>query len=374
MNKFRIGLIGLGGMVQSHIRWIAAEGRFDVVAVSDVNESALSAVGDQLGIPAERRYADFARLIADPDVDAILSVTPNHVHADIMRACLEAGKPFLGEKPFTRVFEEAPPLLALYEQQPVAGMIGFSYRYTPAFRYARELLREGKLGAVRSFSVQYLQDWGSASRGTPYIWRFNKDITGTGTLGDLGSHMIDLARFLFGEFAELSAQLQTLIPERPDPATGGMVKIEVDDFVSFQARMAGGEVGIFHSSRNAIGSGNQHEVSVYGDAGTLHASTLNPDQLIWIREEAPGQLARTVLDVPARCKVTQYGDFLAMLDGAATDGLPDFMDGYRNQEVLDAVIRSNAEKRTVSLSGEAAEAPAGASLDAQAPQGAAAGS
>ncbi|NBD25448.1 Gfo/Idh/MocA family protein [Paenibacillus glycinis] len=350
MNKYRIGLIGLGGMAQSHIRWLAAEGRFDVIAVSDVNEEALAGVGDQLGIQTDKRYADFVRLIADPDVDAVVSVTPNHVHAAIMQACLEAGKPFLGEKPFTRVFEEAAPLLALYERRPSAGMIGFSYRYTPAFRYARELLREGKLGKVRSFSIQYLQSWGAASHDTPYIWRFNKDITGTGTLGDLGSHMIDLARFLFGEFRELSAQLETLIPERPDPATGGMVRIEVDDFVSFQARMADGAVGIFQSSRNAIGSGNQHEASIYGDAGTLHASTLNPDQLIWIREEAPGQLARAVIDVPERCKVSQYADFLAMLDGAAPDGLPGFMDGYRNQEVLDAIIRSNAEKRTVSLS------------------------
>ncbi|SFJ80931.1 Predicted dehydrogenase [Paenibacillus sp. UNC496MF] len=349
MNRHRIGLIGLGGMVQSHIRWLAAEGRFRVVAASDVNESALAAVGDRLGLPAEKRYADFARLIADPDVDAVVSVTPNHIHAAIMQACLEAGKPFLGEKPFTRVFEEAAPLLAQYERQPVAGMIGFSYRYTPAFRYARELLRDGKLGEVRSFSIQYLQGWGAAPNNAPYIWRFNKDITGTGTLGDLGSHMIDLARFLFGEFAELSAQLRTFIPERPDPATGGMVRIEVDDFVSFQARMAGGAVGVFQSSRNAIGSGNQHEVSVYGDAGTLHASTLDPDRLIWIREEAPGQLARAVLDVPERCKTTQYGDFLAMLDGVPTDGLPDFMDGYRNQEVLDAVIRSDAEKRAVSV-------------------------
>ncbi|QHW32770.1 Gfo/Idh/MocA family oxidoreductase [Paenibacillus rhizovicinus] len=349
MKKFRIGLIGLGGMAHSHMRWMAEEGRYEIVAVSDVNEAALAEKGGQLGIPEEKRYSDFVQLIEDPDVDAVVSVTPNNVHAEIVRACLLAGKPFLAEKPFTRVFEEAVPLLELFERQPAAGMVGFSYRYTPAFRYARELVREGKLGTVRSFSIQYLQSWGAAPNNTPYIWRFNQDITGTGTLGDLGSHMIDLARFLFGEFRELSAQMRTLIPERPDPATGAMVKIKVDDFVSFQARMSGDEVGIFQSSRNAIGSGNQHEVSIYGDAGTLHASTLNPDQLIWIREEAPGQLAKAAIDVPERCKVTQYGDFLSLLDGSASDGLPGFMDGYRNQEVLDAVIRSSAEKRVIEL-------------------------
>ncbi|MHA6481003.1 Gfo/Idh/MocA family protein [Paenibacillus sp. strain BS8-2] len=349
MYTYRIGLIGLGGMAHSHIRWMTEEGRYRIVALSDVNPLALTERGEKLGIASGKRYADFAELIEDPEVDAVVAVTPNNVHAAILRACLATGKPYLVEKPFTRIFEEALELLPQYQRTPVPGMVGFSYRYTPAFRYARELVREGRLGKVRSFSIQYLQGWGSLANDTPYIWRFNKNITGTGTLGDLGSHMIDLARFLFGEFEELSAQMRTFVPERPDPVTGEMVKVEVDDFVSFLARMTGDAVGVFQSSRNAIGSGNQHEVSIYGDLGTLHASTLSPDHVVWIREEAPGQLAKSEIEVPARCKVSQYGDFLALLDGQAPDGLPDFMDGYRNQEVLDAVIRSSEEKRSVSL-------------------------
>jgi predicted dehydrogenase len=349
MRKFRIGLIGLGGMAQAHIRWMNAEGRFEFVAVSDVSADALSKVGEQLGIPAEKRYSDFTKLIEDPQVEAIVSVTPNNVHADVVRACLLARKPFLAEKPFTRVFEEAIPLLELYESHHVPAMFGFSYRYTPAFRYARELVREGKIGAVRSFSLQYLQGWGSAISNTPYLWRFNKEITGTGTLGDLGSHMIDLARFLFGEFEELSAQLHTIIPERKDLASGRMVKIEVDDFASFQARLNGDIMGVFQTTRNAVGTGNQHEVSIYGDTGTIHASTLHPDEVLWIREEAPGQIARVKLEVPQHCKVTQYADFLAMLEGSAPDGLPGFMDAYRNQEVLDAIIRASETKSVISL-------------------------
>jgi predicted dehydrogenase len=347
MRKFRIGLIGLGGMAQAHIRWATAEGRFEFVAVSDVNADALTNVGDQLGIAPDKRYSDFERLIEDPDVDAVVSVTPNNVHAEIVRACLQARKPFLAEKPFTRVFEEAIVLLEQYEQQPLPAMFGFTYRYTPAFRYARELVREGKLGAVRSFSIQYLQGWGAAHYNIPYAWRFNKDITGTGTLGDLGSHMIDMARFLFGEFQELSAQLHTIIPERRDPATGNMLKIEVDDFASFQARMTGDIMGVFQTTRNAVGSGNQHEVSIYADSGTIHASTLDPDHLIWIREEEPGQIAKTTLEVPKRCKVTEYADFLAMLEGSAPDGLPGLMDGYRNQEVLDAIVRASETKTVI---------------------------
>lgn len=349
MRKFRIGLIGLGGMAQEHIRWMKAEGRFDIIAVSDVYEEALAKVGDQLDVAEGKRYLDYNHLIEDTDVDAVVSVTPNNVHADIIRACLQARKPFMAEKPFTRMFEEAESLLELYEQQPIPAMMAFTYRYTPAFRYVRQLVREGEIGTVRSFSVQYLQGWGAAPNNVPYIWRFNKDITGTGTLGDLGSHMIDMARFLIGEFEELSAQLHTIIPQRQDPASGNMVTIEVDDFASFQARMEGGIMGVFQTTRNAIGSGNQHEVSIYGDLGTLHASTLNPNELIWIREEAPGQLARVVVEVPASCKVTQYADFTALLEGSVPDGIAGFMDGYRNQEILDAIIKASETKATVQL-------------------------
>jgi predicted dehydrogenase len=349
MSKYTIGIIGLGEMTQAHIRWMAAEGEFEVVAVSDVNEMALEKVGEQLGIPQNKRYLDFAELIQDPSVAAIVSITPNNVHASVIRECLMAGKPLLSEKPFTRTMEEAAELLELYLKRPVPAMIGFSYRYTPAFRYARELIRQGKLGPLSSFSVQYLQGWCVSKNDIPYLWRFNKEITGTGTLGDLGAHMIDLARFLIGEFQELSAQLQTFIPERRDPVTGAMVKVEVDDFASFQSRMQEGIMGVFQTTRNAFGSSNQHEVSVYGDNGTLHASTLDPDNLIWIHEGESGQLVRSTIEVPNSYKVTQYSDFLAMLKGNVPDGLPGFMDGVRNQQVLDAIVKSNEMKKVIPL-------------------------
>lgn len=99
MRKFRIGLIGLGGMAQEHIRWMKAEGRFDIIAVSDVYEEALAKVGDQLDVAEGKRYLDYNHLIEDNDVDAVVSVTPNNVHADIIRACLQARKPFMAEKP-----------------------------------------------------------------------------------------------------------------------------------------------------------------------------------------------------------------------------------------------------------------------------------
>jgi Predicted dehydrogenases and related proteins len=350
MKLFRIGLIGLGGMANVHINGLKNVPNTTITAICDVQHAALEKVGDQLGIPPEKRFTDFHKLIRDEDVDAVVSVTPNLVHAEIMRSCLEAKKPFLSEKPFTMTFDEAEELKRYYEQGPVPAMIGFSYRYTPAFRYAKEWLAQGKIGDVRSFSVQYLQSWGAAVYNQPFVWRLDKSVTGTGALGDLGAHMIDLAHYLIGPFRELSANLETFISSRKSLTSDEWIKVEVDDFASFQARMANGAAGVFQTSRNAIGSGNQLEISLYGDRGTLHASTLHPDKLVWIHiDEESGELVEKKLDVPQRVKLSQWEDFAGLLAGTPSDSLPDFKAGYENQKVLEAVVRSNEWKRTVSV-------------------------
>lgn len=350
MQNFRIGIIGMGGMANAHINGLKNVPNVTVSAICDVSISALAAYGEKLGIPAEKRFTDFHQLIRDFDVDAVVSVTPNIVHAEIMKSCLEAGKPFLSEKPFTMDLQEAEQLKTVYGQAPVPCMVGFTYRYTPAFRYVREMLNQGKVGIVRNFMVQYLQGWGSAVYDIPFVWRFDKVITGTGTLGDLGAHMIDLVHFLFGPFDELSARMETFITQRKSTLTDEFIPVHVDDFVSMQARMDNDAIGVFQTTRNAIGSGNQLEISIYAEKGTLHASTLNPDQVIWIfRDEVSGDIVEQKLMVPSRVKLTQWEDFTQLLSGYPSDGLPDFMAGYMNQKVLEAVIRSNEMKKTVSV-------------------------
>ncbi len=351
-KRYRIGIIGLGDMANAHIQGLSREANAVVAAICDVNPAALAEAGHRLGIPQERRYSDYRLLIQDEEVDAVISVTPNAVHASIMLACLEAGKPFLSEKPFTMHAADAELVKEAYEQlsSPVPGMIGFSYRYTPAFRYARTLLQQEKIGKALSFSVQYLQGWGSAVYEVPYVWRFDRERTGTGTLGDLGSHMIDLAHYLIGPFEELSARLETFVHERSDVRTGEPRKVEVDDYACFQARMASGAIGQFQTSRNAVGSGNQLEISIYGEQGTLHASTLTPEQVVWIEKDAEsGEIVEKKLTVPWPLRLGEWTDFVNMLGGEAADGLPDLMAGYHNQLVLDAVIRSSEQRRTVAV-------------------------
>jgi predicted dehydrogenase len=228
MKPVRLGLIGLGGMASVHAEHISKLEGVSIVAVCDNDAGKRADWGKRLGIGPDARHPEPEALIRSPDVDAVLSITPNHVHAEIIRLCLIHGKPVMTEKPFTRTFEEALALKELAETRDVPCMVGFSYRYVPSFRMARDLIRSGRIGAVRHVSVQYLQQWGSPLFETKMNWRMDRAITGTGVLGDLGSHMIDAARFLIGEPVQVSALLQSLITEREDPATGKPVPVDIE--------------------------------------------------------------------------------------------------------------------------------------------------
>ncbi len=219
-NVIKVGLIGLGGMADAHRRMISELDQLQLSALCDVNDELLNKVGEEEGIGNEKRFNEMESLIQDPTVDAVISIVPNDLHAKVLELCIRHQKPIMAEKPFTLNFKEAEYLAELYEKTPIPCMVGFSYRYIPAFRYAKKLLEENKIGTLRHLEVRYLQSFGAPIFDVPYLWRFNKVVTGTGALGDLGAHMIDSARFLVGEFKSVSALMRTFVPERRDPATG----------------------------------------------------------------------------------------------------------------------------------------------------------
>jgi predicted dehydrogenase len=351
MIEIKIGIIGLGGMANVHMEQIAKLEGVRVTALCDSNPQAVKQAGIKLNIAEEHRYVHYSDLIADDQVDAVLSITPNNVHYEIVKCCLLHKKPFMTEKPFTRTYEEALELFNIYEADPIPSMVGFSYRYVPSFRYARDLIRQGKLGAIRSVFIQYLQSWGVSMVNTPMNWRYQSSITGTGALADLGSHMVDAARFMIGEFVEVTAQMKTFISKRPDPATGSEGIVDVDDFTGFLALLSGDVAGVFQTSRNAYGSGNQLEVTIYGDLGTISVGCERGNELTWIRPQADSEdptLSVTELHkVPASYAVTQMQDFVDMLRGKVRDELPGLPDGYANQEVLEAIAQAANQKRTL---------------------------
>jgi len=233
----------------------------------------------------------------------------------------------------------------------VPSMVGYSYRYVASFRYARDLIRQGKLGPIRHVFVQYLQEWGLPMKETPMNWRYSREISGTGVLADLGTHMVDAARYLFGEFEEVSAMLKNLVSQRRDPNTNQMISVDIDDFGGFLATLENDVTGVFQTSRNAYGSGNQLEVTIYGEKGTISVSCENPEQLTWIRPnlDHPSNSVKELHRVPYEYVIGQLQDFFDMLRGHLREGLPTLKDGYANQEVLETIFQAAQEKRTISI-------------------------
>jgi predicted dehydrogenase len=353
MNEIKVGIIGLGGMANVHIEQMEKLEGVRIVALCDSNVQAIGRIAAKLTIPEEKQYSKYTDLITDSDVDAVLSITPNDVHFEIVQCCLLHNKPFMTEKPFTRTFDEAFELNELFEANQIPSMVGFSYRYVPSFRYARDLIRDGKIGAVHSIFVQYLQSWGLPMFNTPMNWRYSKEISGTGALADLGSHMVDAARFMVGEFEEVTALLKNLVSKRPDPGTNRMVDVDIDDFAGFLATLDNNTAGVFQTSRNAYGSGNQLEVTLYGEKGTISVSCERREELTWIRPNTelgnPSLSVKEIHRVPDKYNISQMQDFFDMLRGHIREELPTLKDGYANQEVLEAIYQAGTCKRTIGL-------------------------
>ncbi|HEY0827311.1 MAG TPA: Gfo/Idh/MocA family oxidoreductase [Bacilli bacterium] len=353
MKEISVGIIGLGGMANVHIEQLEEIQGVQIIALCDSNAQAMEQVALKHNIVKEKQYSHYSKLITDHQVDAVLSITPNDVHYEIVKCCLLHNKPFMTEKPFTRTFEEAYELNQLFEVNQVPSMVGYSYRYVPAFRYARDLIRQGKLGPIRNIFVQYLQSWGLPMFKTPMNWRYSHEVSGTGVLADLGTHMVDAARFLAGEFQEVSAMMKNLVPQRLDPVTNNMIQVDIDDFSGFLATLDNNIAGVFQTSRNAYGSGNQLEVTIYGENGTISVSCEKREELTWIRPNAelnnPSLSVNELHRVPDEYKIGQMQDFVDMLRGHVREELPDLKDGYANQKVLEAIFQAAQDKRTIDL-------------------------
>jgi predicted dehydrogenase len=347
-NVVNIGLIGLGGMSNHHLGLLSRLENVQITALCDVSEKAVKTIGDKYGVAEDKRYQDYESLIKDEEVHAVISMVPNKYHADIIRASIKHQKPLMTEKPFTVNFAEAEELEVLYKENPVPIMVGFSYRYIPAFRYVKELLENKALGRIRHISFQYLQQWGSPLFDVPMSWRFNKEMSGSGALGDLGSHMIDTARYLVGEFRSISSMMTTFITERK--GKDAMEVVDVDDFTSFQAQLENGVMGTFVTSRNAIGSGNQLEFTIYGDNGTIKACCEQPDEVhLCIKDKENTDESFSKVTVPDKYKLNQLQDFIEMARNQTPAYTPTFYDGYENQKIVEAIIISSLEERTVRL-------------------------
>ena len=281
-----VGMVGYAFMGAAHSQAWRTAGRFfdlpfapAMVALSGRNAEAAGQAARRLGWANVE--TDWRQLIARDDVQLVDVCTPGDTHAEIAIAALEAGKHVLCEKPLANTVEEAVAMTEVAERmalQGVRSMVGFNYRRVPALALARELVAEGRLGEIRHVRAQYLQDW-IVDPAFPLVWRLQRDKAGSGALGDIGAHIIDLAQFVSGQLITgVSGLTETFIKERPLveassglSASGGIDvgPVTVDDAALFTARFSGGALGSFEATRFATGRKNALRIEVNGSLGSI---------------------------------------------------------------------------------------------------------
>ncbi|WP_440764259.1 Gfo/Idh/MocA family protein [Natronorubrum sp. DTA7] len=332
------------------------------------DEAALTDAADRLGF--DSIATDWAEVV--DDVDAFYNLGPNHVHAEPSIAALEAGTPVFCEKPLAPTLEEAETMAeaARNAGSDVPAGCAFNYRFVPAIRYAKRLLEAGELGEIHHVRGRYLQDW-LVDPEAPWSWRNDEELAGSGALGDLGAHTVDLLRFLVGdddlagEMVGISGHLQTFVDERPVPDSDETRPVTVDDAYSAQLEFENGAMGTLEASRFATGHKNDHTVEIHGSEGSLRFSLERLNELELMRtNENRGYETILVTDEDdpyvdhwwppghvlgwEHTFVHENYEFLSAVSEAG-EFEPSFEDGLAAQRVLAAIEESDENREWVSL-------------------------
>lgn len=350
MSITRVGIIGVGGIAMNkHIPNLLQCENAKITAVCDISEERLHKAGDRLSLDSAHRFTDYMDLIRCEDVDAVEICTPNDCHVPIALEVVKAGKKLEVEKPLALSFEEAQALLDALKEKNQNGMMCFSYRFMPAVRYARKLLQEGILGDIMGVQVEYLKDSGLWP-GRKLEWRFIKERAGTGVLGDLGVHLIDMTRFLLGDFSDVCGKTRILVKEREKEDGSGIGQVTTDDECNFLARLKCGVTATFKITRCAFGHKNTIKFDIYGTKGMIAFDLTNPAILhIACPERFEGSKDRQTIPVPSEFTVSQEQTFIDFTQGKQDDCFPSVADGVACQRVLDALEKSDREEKWMTV-------------------------
>jgi predicted dehydrogenase len=387
MTNLGIGLIGYAFMGAAHSQaWRNAPRFFDLPlnpalnVLCGRNAEAVQTAAAKLGW-AETE-TDWRKLLTRDDVQLIDVCTPGDSHAEIAIAALEAGKHVLCEKPLANTVAEAEAMAAAAAKasaQGIRSMVGFTYRRVPAIGLARKLVAEGKLGTIRHVRAQYLQDW-IADPEAPLSWRLDKEKAGSGALGDIGAHIVDLTQYITGDrITEVSGQLETFVKERPVAAehsglagTAGVERgpVTVDDAAIFLARFGDGALGVFEATRFATGRKNAIRIEINGSQGSLAFDFEDMNLLHFYDATEPAETAgfrRILATEPVHPYVAAWwppGHLLGYEHGfthqvvdlltaiaEGSDPSPSFADGLQVQRVLAAVEDSSTSRQWQEIPG-----------------------
>ena len=381
MKNLNVGLIGAGFMGKAHSMAYVAMPMFFWPAPGIAFRHTIADVNAEVAAEAAKRFgfahssADWRAVLNDPEIDIIDISTPNHLHAEIAIAAAAAGKHIISEKPLARTGAEAKTMWDAVKNTNLVHMVAFNYRRTPAVALAKKYIDEGAIGEILNFRGTYLQDW-SADPDSPLSWRFQKSIAGSGTLGDIGAHVIDLARYLVGDIAAVNSMLKTWVKDRPiqqggvdklgtgaKDATAPRGAVDVDDELLSLLEFRNGAIGSLEATRNAHGRNNFITFEIHGTKGSICFDYEKRDQLqvAFASDPSDRKGFRTVFSGPAtpygeglwpipalgigygETKIIENYDFVkAIVEGGEVS--PNFKDGYAINLICDAMAES-AEKR-----------------------------
>lgn len=392
MATINVALIGQGFMGRTHSNAWGQVAKFFKPPIKPVMHTSYGqpeehpqAFADNWGW--QHASTDWEATVRSPEIGLVDVATPNFMHAPVARAAIAAGKPCACEKPIAGSLADARQMVEAAKAANVKTFVWFNYRRCPAVAFAHQLVKAGKLGDIYHVRALYLQDW--ATESVPLLWRFDKNLAGSGAHGDLNAHIIDMTRFVTGqEITEISGAIaETFIKERTilagPVATGGIAdgsqgaagkakgKVTVDDTVLFLARFSGGAVASFEAARQATGNLNRNGFELNGSKGSIRFNFEKMNEL----EYYDATLPRGVQGwTPINCThgadhpyvanwwpdahiigyehgfVNQAYDILKVLAGEQpTVPIPDFEDAYQTQRVLEAAMISAEQRRPVKL-------------------------
>lgn len=338
-----------------------------LVGIAGRSETAVAEAARRYGY--ENAYTRWQDLVENPDIQVFDNGGPNDAHAEPSIAAAQAGKHVFCEKPLARTAEEAKTMLDAVQKAGVRHMVAYNYRFVPAIVLARDLINSGQLGRIFHFRAVYLQDW-IIDPEFPMTWRFSKAVAGSGSLGDLGSHILDIGRFLVGEPTRIMGMAKTFINERPD-GQGGRTKVDVDDAVTAMMEFENGALGTIEATRFANGHRNANMWEINAEKGSIrfNLERLNELDVYWAdgHRETLGFTNVLVSEPyhpywanwwPAGHAIGWEHTFVHEFHhffNAIVNGLPvtpygaDFVDGYKNAVLCDAILESAQTGRMVDI-------------------------
>lgn len=369
-QQLRIGLIGTGFMGKTHVFGFAAAQRvfdlaYDIVlhTVADRSAELAATAAQTLGFDASS--GDWKILVADPDIDVIDITAPNALHKEMALAALAAGKHVYCEKPLATTAADAAEMAQAAQAAGVRTQVGFNYLCNPLFSLARDMIRGGELGEIRSYRGIHAEDY-MADAESPFTFRH--DPAGGGALADLGSHALATAEFLLGPIERVQGDSVTVIASRPD-GKGARRNVEVDDLGRAFLRFANGASGSLEASWIAMGRKMQHDFEVYGTRGALVFSQERFNELHFF-DAADRQGRRGFRRIEAGPDHAPYGSFcvapghqlgfndlkaieIAGFVDAIAGKRPEpfgFKAGHRIQSLVEAIQKSSVEGRWIDTS------------------------